>query len=167
MHPFVIDKSDTNRYPMGLTRLDGGIHVSVVAAAKECSLLLFRHSMQKGKRRKDGARRPDVTIPFPAENRIGNVWEMTLRGEELEHYEYAFEADGDRLPDPYGRRFYGREQWGKPDQAGVSLTTPMKEEAFDWEGDTPPRIPYEDSIVYRAHVRGLTRHASSGVKSKG
>jgi glycogen operon protein len=27
---------------------------------------------------------------------------------------------------------------------------------FDWTGDTPPRVPYADSVVYEAHVRGLT-----------
>ena len=34
-------------YPMGLTPTEKGIHVSVAAAAKECSLLLF--SPEKGR----------------------------------------------------------------------------------------------------------------------
>ena len=32
-------------YPMGLTPTEKGIHVSVAAAAKECSLLLFLPEM--------------------------------------------------------------------------------------------------------------------------
>ncbi|HTW14751.1 MAG TPA: glycogen debranching protein GlgX [Nocardioides sp.] len=28
---------------------------------------------------------------------------------------------------------------------------------FDWEGDRRPRTPYNDSVVYEAHVKGLTR----------
>ena len=28
---------------------------------------------------------------------------------------------------------------------------------FDWGNDRPPRIPYHHSVIYEAHVRGLTR----------
>jgi glycogen operon protein len=35
--------------------------------------------------------------------------------------------------------------------------------AYDWEGDTPLRRPSAQTIVYEMHVRGFTRHASSGV----
>jgi isoamylase len=28
--------------------------------------------------------------------------------------------------------------------------------AFDWEGDTPPRVPMEDTICYELHARGFT-----------
>ena len=30
---------------------------------------------------------------------------------------------------------------------------------FDWQGDAPPRVPWSDTVLYEAHVRGLTvRH---------
>ena len=28
---------------------------------------------------------------------------------------------------------------------------------FDWGNDRPPQITYADSVIYEAHVRGLTR----------
>jgi glycogen operon protein len=28
---------------------------------------------------------------------------------------------------------------------------------FDWRGDRPPRTPYHESVIYEAHVKGLTR----------
>lgn len=28
---------------------------------------------------------------------------------------------------------------------------------FDWEGDTPPKIPYNESIIYETHVKGFTK----------
>lgn len=34
---------------------------------------------------------------------------------------------------------------------------------FDWQGTTPPRHAMEDTVIYEAHVRGLTQHESSGV----
>ena len=98
---------------------------------------------------------------------MGDVWEMTVKNLVLEDLEYAFEADGVRFSDPCGRSFLGREHWGKAEQIHHLLTTPLDEEVYDWEGDRPLRIPYEDSIVYRAHVRGLTRHPSSGVENRG
>ena len=148
-------------YPMGLTPTEKGIHVSVAAAAKECSLLLF--SPEKGRGEKQEAAR----IRFPEAGRHGQVWEMTVEGEGLQQYEYAFEADGKRFSDPCGRSFLGNEAWGCLENGERLLTTPVSQPEFDWEGDVSLRIPYEECIVYRAHVRGLTKDGSSGVRNKG
>lgn len=33
------------------------------------------------------------------------------------------------------------------------------DDAFDWQGDRPPRIPWNETVIYEAHVKGLTmRH---------
>ena len=148
---------------MGLTRTDGGIHVSAVAAAKACSLLLF---VKEDKNGKEARFREVRNIPFPEEGKTGHVWSMTLKGAFDDLY-YAFEADGTRFSDPYGRSFAGRERWGRLSHAKRLLLTPVAEPEFDWQGDRPLHIPYEDSIVYRAHVRGLTKHASSGTEHRG
>ncbi|TDE14481.1 glycogen debranching protein GlgX [Dyadobacter psychrotolerans] len=31
------------------------------------------------------------------------------------------------------------------------------DQQFDWEGDKKPKIPYHDTIIYEAHVRGFTK----------
>ncbi len=41
------------------------------------------------------------------------------------------------------------------------------DEDFDWEGDVPLNIPLRETVVYEAHVRGLTQHASAGVRHPG
>ena len=148
---------------MGLTRTDGGIHVSAVAAAKACSLLLF---VKEDKNGKEARFREVRNIPFPEEGKTGHVWSMTLNGAFDDLY-YAFEADGKRFSDPYGRSFAGRERWGRLSHAKRLLLSPVAEPEFDWQGDGPLHIPYEDCIVYRAHVRGLTKHASSGTEHRG
>lgn len=165
MKQYQIDNGDGTEYPIGLTHVNGGIHISVVAAAKECCLLLFA---QKHIRKTEGTEPAEpVRIPFPEEGHIGDVWEMTLLGDGLDRWSYAFEADGKRFSDPYGRRFFGREEWGELEAADRLLVSPVRREPFDWEGDQRPQIPYQDCIVYCAHVRGLTKHASSGVREKG
>jgi isoamylase len=35
--------------------------------------------------------------------------------------------------------------------------------AYDWEGDAPAGRPSSRTIIYEMHVRGFTRHPSSGV----
>lgn len=157
MGQYQIDSRDRRVYPMGLSHIEGGIHISVAAAAKECYFLLFLPKREKESHR----------IPFPEQGRMGDVWEMTLRGSDFERYEYAFEADGVRFSDPCGCAFCGRERWGRSEQVHTLLRTPIGIPEFDWEEDAPPHIPYEESVIYRAHVRGLTRHASSGVASRG
>lgn len=164
MGQYQIDINYERTYPMGLTKTEDGIHVSVACAAETCSLLLFRQTSGGSRKAQEKA---VFTIPFPGESRTGDVWEMTIHGLETEQLEYAFEADGVRFSDPCGHSFHGREQWGKPEQVRVLLKSPVDQPDFDWEGDRPLQIPYEESIVYRAHVRGLTKHASSGVESRG
>lgn len=164
MHSFKIDNSVRGDAVLGLTKVDGGIRVAVVADAKECALLLYlsgSHSRQR-EEKKETAR-----IAFPEEGKIGNVWTMTVLGEDLDRYDYAFEADGVRFEDPHGRSFEGHERWGKKELGNILLKTPVSQPEFDWEDDERQGISYEDVIVYRLHVRGFTRHASSGVENRG
>jgi isoamylase len=74
------------------------------------------------------------------------------------------------LLDPYGRgvvlpRTYDRNAAYRP---GDNSSTAMKSvvldvSAYDWEGDAPLRRPSSRTIVYEMHVRGFTRHPSSGI----
>ena len=38
--------------------------------------------------------------------------------------------------------------------------------AYDWEGDTPLNRPSSRTIIYEMHVRGFSRHPSSGIPEK-
>ena len=38
--------------------------------------------------------------------------------------------------------------------------------AYDWEGDAPLSLPSARTVIYEMHVRGFTRHPSSGVSEK-
>lgn len=156
---------EDREYPLGLTHIDGGIHVSVAVEAKKCTLLLFPHESADRKLQEQKAEL--IRIPFPATGHVGTVWEISLKGFGFESYDYAFEADGVVFSDPYGKSFTGHEVWGDLSQAGCLLKSPIACEPFDWEDDQNPRIAYEDSVVYCAHVRGLTMHESSGVVEKG
>ncbi|WP_243878195.1 glycogen debranching protein GlgX [Streptomyces sp. SUK 48] len=73
------------------------------------------------------------------------------------------------LLDPYARAVDGQidnhaslyerspEGPAPADSAGHSMLGVVTDPYFDWGDDRPPRTAYADSVIYEAHVRGLTR----------
>jgi len=77
------------------------------------------------------------------------------------------------LLDPYGRGVAVPENYSRDDarRPGDNAATAMKSvvldvSAYDWEDDAPLQRPSSQTIVYELHVRGFTRHSSSGVCEK-
>ena len=74
------------------------------------------------------------------------------------------------LLDPYGfavvvPQNYSREAARmKGDNAATAMKSVVADPSdYDWEGDTPLHRPSSRTIIYEMHVRGFTRHPSSGV----
>ena len=144
-------------YPLGVTPTEEGAKILVQAEGKKVSLLLFRR----------GEKKAAEVIDFQERDRVGDVWSMTLKEYDLENMEYGFQCDGQWMPDPCARMVTGREKWGDLSRAGKPVRARLLTGEFDWEDDVRPEIPYSDSIIYRLHVRGFTKHRSSGVKDRG
>jgi len=53
------------------------------------------------------------------------------------------------------------------DDARVVPKAMVVDDAFDWRGDAPPDIPFEQLRIYEVHVKGFTAHPSSGVADPG
>ncbi len=160
-------------FPFGASLVPGGVNFSIYSAsATRCTLVLFDR----------GKPQPTAEIPFPDEFRIGNVWSMTVFGLDVENVEYGYRmtgpfdpAGGQRfdeqriLLDPYAKAIGGRDVWGKApnwDDAYQHRGRLVFDD-FDWESDRPLEIPMKDLVIYELHVRGFTRHSSSGVKFPG
>jgi isoamylase len=83
------------------------------------------------------------------------------------------------LIDPYAKAIEGPVRWEQgnvlpyvpddtdeadlePDDEDDALAIPkcvVVDTAFDWEDDTPPRTPWNETVIYEAHVKGFTmRH---------
>ena len=75
------------------------------------------------------------------------------------------------LLDPYGKAVQGSLQWDEslfsyrhadPYVRNVTDSAPSMPKNvvinpfFDWANDRPPRTPYHETLIYEAHVRGLT-----------
>jgi glycogen operon protein len=76
------------------------------------------------------------------------------------------------LLDPYAKATCGEITWGQPlfsyrfddpktrdddDSAADMMLGVVVDPSFDWTGDRAPRIPYAETVIYEAHVKGLTR----------
>ncbi len=81
------------------------------------------------------------------------------------------------LIDPYAKAIEGSVRWSaanvlpyvpdasdtadlEPDDEDDSEAVPkclVVDTAFDWEGDVPPRTPWEETVIYETHVKGFTK----------
>ena len=144
------------KFTPGITKTEKGYYFCVAADCSECGLMIYETGRKEGRR-----------FPFPKEQRIGNVWFMELRGEDFSGLEYTLEIDGKEIADPYGRVYSGREHWGKAADAGKIMRCRFETADYDWEGDRTLKRPLEETILYRIHPRGFTRHASSKTEDRG
>jgi len=159
--------------PFGATIVPGGVNFSVYSnAAQAVSLVIYDRDKPE----------PVAELPFPVEFRVGGVWAMTVFGLDYDRVEYGYrvfgpveQQTGDRfdpakvLADPYSKSLTGRDVWGAdPDwDRPQQWLSRLAFDDFDWDGDQPLRLPSSDLVIYETHVRGFTRHPSSGVGSPG
>ena len=87
----------------------------------------------------------------------GHLWQAEVKGLRAgQPYAYRVHGDGPRfdpsrtLLDPYARLMTGDLS------AGLGRCR-LVESRFDWGDDRPPRTPWRDTVIYEAHVKGLTR----------
>lgn len=156
MKDFTIVKEKSYGYPMGATMIDGGVHFSAVFQGNSCNLVLYLA----------GRKNSVKTIAFSPDDRTGDVWNLTIRG-EFKGIEYAYEMDGILTADPYGKHITGREVWGNEKHWNEVPKSSLEEDDYDWKEDKLPEIPYENCVIYRLHPRGFTYHASSKVENRG
>ena len=75
------------------------------------------------------------------------------------------------LLDPYAKAIEGEVDWANAcfsydfkdpskrnteDSAPHTMKSVVTNPYFDWQDDRPPRTPYHETVIYEAHVRGLT-----------
>lgn len=139
----------TNLAPLGMTLLDGGGVFGVYSeSAAEITLNVLADD--------DTSR---VLASLPLERGDGGIWTTShdlfrpgaryvLRANGPKGPRHAFDPERNLL-DPYAR---GLVRENPRDYHCVAVNTD-----FDWQGVTKPNTPLSQSIIYEAHLRGLTR----------
>src|SRR4051812_28437323 len=161
--------------PLGATVRDGGVNFSIFSRSASGIELLFFD-------RPEDTKATRVIRFDPVTDRTYHYWHQFVAGVKSGQI-YGYRAHGPFEPanglrfdstklllDPYGRGVvvpnnYDREAARR---AGDNSATAMKSVVvdpgnYDWEGDAPLRRPSARTIVYKMHVRGFTRHPSSGL----
>ena len=162
-------------YPLGAS-FDGlGVNFAVFSAnAERIDLCLFDPSG-----RKELARYPlpectdEVWHGYLPHARPGQLYGFRAYGAYAPEQGHRFNPNK-LLLDPYARRLAGQLRWtdavhgyhvGSPradlsfdrrDSAPAMPKCVVTADSFDWDGDRRPNTPWSETVIYEAHVKGLT-----------
>lgn len=155
-------------YPPGSHYDGAGVNFSLFSAhAQRVDLCLFNAAGE------------ETCLPLPA--RSGNFWHGYLPNAQPGlHYGFRLHGPNNQeqghrfnpatlLIDPYCRQLSSDTQehlessdnQPQPDSQNCTIAVPKSivadDEPYDWQNDIAPRIPWSKTVIYEAHVRGLTR----------
>lgn len=154
--------------PLGATVQADGVNFSVFSKnATLMELLLFDNA---------DSIVPVRIIRLDAKNhRTYHYWHAFIPGLKPGQV-YGFKATGPFEPerglrfdsnrvllDPYGPAITIPKEYRRDNPAIAMKSIIADPSSYDWEGDQPLRRPFVETVIYELHVRGFTRHPSSGV----
>ena len=164
--------STGDSYPLGAHPRDGGVNFSLYSSrAQRVELLLFDA--------------PESELPThvielsPPRHGAFHYWHCHVAGVGPGQL-YGWRVDGPFDPatgdhfdatklllDPYGRAIGNTKRYrrgeGVPQDYSRCLKSVVATPDYDWEGDRPLERPFGKTVIYEMHVRGFTRHESSGL----
>jgi len=163
-------------YPLGATVCPDGVNFSVFSKDADTVDLLFFD-------RVDASKPSQVIALDPGKNRTYHYWHISVPNVRPGQI-YAYRAIGPSMPreglcfnpervllDPYGRSVAVPENYSRQaaTHPGDNTATAMKSVVvdtgtYDWEGDQPLQRSFARTVIYEMHVRGFTRHLSSGIE---
>ncbi|MBO6577090.1 MAG: glycogen debranching protein GlgX [Rhodothermales bacterium] len=164
-------------YPLGATFDGSGVNFAIYSQhAEEVELVLFRDT---------GSSEPYATVSLP--ERTGPVWHGYLpdlgpgllygyrvHGPYQPEKGHRFNSNKVLL-DPYARKIgrpmqmhdsifgYKRDapdgdaSFNPRDSAAYAPLGMVCENGYDWGDDAPPGIPWEQTVIYETHVKGLSK----------
>jgi isoamylase len=159
-----------NAYPLGATYDGSGTNFALFSeAAERVELCLFDEN--------------GAETPIEVRESSAFVWHVYLP-EVQPGQRYGYRVHGEYNPsegkranpnklllDPYAKATCGVMDWdqalfsynfGDPDSRNDEDSAPhmmlgvVVNPFFDWTGDRSPRTPYSETVIYEAHVKGLT-----------
>lgn len=162
--------------PLGVSVRHGGVRFSIFSQhATALRLVLFAD---------EHAAEPERAFDLnPDLHRFGDVWSVFIEGIGPGQV-YAWQAfgpydpeqghrydDGKLLVDPYARAVVGDYDWNVkgyrhdcPHEAPRSL---VLDDTYPWRDNRFLRVPWEDTVLYEAHLAGFTKDLSSKVEHRG
>jgi isoamylase len=166
---------DGSSHKLGATWDGRGTNFALFSAhAEKVELCLFdRQGGRELERVALPERTDDVWHAYLPDVLPGQLYGYRVHGPYQPERGHRFNANK-LLLDPYAKRIAGRLVWsdahfgyraGSPrgdlsfdrrNNAHGMLKAMVVDEAFTWKDDLPPQVPWHDTIVYEAHVKGAT-----------
>lgn len=163
-------------YPLGATWDGEGVNFALFAEhAERVELCLFDPSGQREEHRIPLVERTDqVWHCYLPEARPGLLYGYRVYGPYAPEQGHRFNPHK-LLIDPYAKSLLGPLRWSDAqfgyrigakrddltmdtrDNARGMPKCRVIDPAFTWGDDRPPRIPWHDTVIYEAHVRGFTK----------
>ena len=170
------DKLDRGApYPLGATWDGLGTNFAVFSAhAEQIELCLFDPTGRREIARFDLPECTDeIWHGYLPNARLGLVYGYRAHGPYNPQEGHRFNPHK-LLLDPYARRFVSALRWSdalfgyrihspradlsfdRRDSAPGVPKAVISEDIFDWGDDRPPNVPWSRTVIYEAHLRGLT-----------
>jgi glycogen operon protein len=182
-------------YPLGATWDGTGTNFALFSEAAEGVELCLLDGPDAGGPRARGAGQGAAETRIPLTEVDGFVWHGYLP-DVGPGQRYGYRVHGPYEParghrcnpaklllDPYGKAVDGELRWHEalfgyrftdPSVINTTDSAPYMPKNvvinpfFDWADDRAPRIPYHETVIYEAHVRGLTlRHPQVPAEERG
>ena len=143
------NRTSADTTPLGMSLLDGGGIFSVWSdTAEQISLHLLNPEDTSETLHEIPLERTSGGIWTAGDDRLTHGIKYVLRAKGPEGPRHAFQPERNLL-DPYAR---GLVRENPRDYHCVAIDT-----GFDWEGVGKPGVALSETVIYEAHLRGLTR----------
>ncbi|KQR83203.1 glycogen debranching protein GlgX [Sphingomonas sp. Leaf343] len=163
-------------YPLGATCIDGGINFAVFSAnAEKIELCIFSPDGKRELRRYELPEWTDeVWHGYLPDVGPGVLYGYRAHGPYEPEQGHRFNPNK-LLLDPYARKLHGQIKWTDAlhgykvrsrkedlsfdtrDSAPAMPKGVVVDDHFDWLQDRRPNTPWSETVVYEAHVKGLTK----------
>ena len=177
--------------PMGATLTGRGVNFSVFSRHASQIILVLFESAEKDSRYQELAlseknnRTGDLWHCHIPGLKAGACYLYRAAGPYIPEKGLRFNP-GKTLIDPYAKALTDSSGWNLKTCLGYDIYAEGKDlsyshvdsisghprgivtdDDFDWQGDIPLNYPLRFSVLYETHIRGITRHSSSGVSAPG
>lgn len=159
-----------NLFLSGVTVLEDGVNFTVsIPSVKTCTLKLYNKITDE----------LVETFTLTEECKIGNLFcvkivfnqkgYLTSKNIPLKNLTYMYQIDGHEFIDPYAKIIYGRETYGKVLNAEEKskIRGGLYLPEYTWQNKKKDKFKSYETIIYKLHLRGFTKHQSSNVLEKG
>lgn len=142
-------------YPQGAVMSDDGIQFCTSCPSeRKLSLKIY-----------DNSGKSIYNINMNEHHASGSVFSVVVKGLDHRKISYNYSVNGETVRDPYCKSLSNRRKWGEFRNRTEHCL--VYDGEYDWEGDKPLKLPYNEIIGYMLHVRGFTKHVSSQVTGRG